>query len=69
MCLEEIAVFAELELCSARWIILSRSVLLDRLTEVAATAALLAVTGPVNAQMVPAMKELKRPAATILLRL
>ena len=35
----------------------------------AKTAALSAVTGPVNAQMEPAMKELKSAAVTILFRL
>jgi len=40
--------------------------LLDRSTEVAITAALSATTDSVSAQTVPAMKELKSEAATIL---
>jgi hypothetical protein len=42
---------------------------LERSTEAAITAALSVVTGPVNAQMAPAMKELKSAAVTILFRL
>src|SRR6516165_9037948 len=62
-CLEEIALSAELELWSERCTILSRSLLLDRSTEVAITAALWATTGSVSAQTAPAMKKLKSEAA------
>ena len=63
-CLEEIvALSAELEFCSECCTILSRSLLLDRSTEVAITAALWATTGSVTAQTEPAMKKLKSEAA------
>ena len=47
----------------------SRSPLVVRLTEMVTSAALSAVTGPVNALKAPAMKQLRREAAAISLGL
>jgi hypothetical protein len=66
--LEEIALLAVLEEYSGRFTVPSRSLLLDRSTEVATTAALSATTGAVSAQKPPAMKMLKSEAATVFLR-
>lgn len=67
--LEEIALLAELEECSGRFTIPSRSLLLERSTEAAIAAALSATTGAVSTQKLPAMKKLKSAAATVFLRL